>query len=132
VYPNAAMMAVHALAGRLTADDRHLDRAEALWDAVQPTFRAEAGGYHDSYQGTEDDYISLSTESYLVLALRLLSRERPDVRYDEGIATILSFIETRLYEPEEGITYHHWESDVRAGWYCTGCNFQLLYILLFR
>jgi hypothetical protein len=130
VYPNAAMMAVHALAGRLSGDAWHLDRAESLFDAVQPLWRPEAGGYHDSYQGTGDDYISLSTESYFILALQLLARERPDPRYLDAIDTLFSFIESRLYDPTTAIAYHHWEYAERADWYCTGCNFQLLYMLL--
>ncbi len=130
LYPNAAMMAVHVLAGRLAAEPEHLDRAEALFEAVQPLYRPEVGGFHSPYQGDSDDYISLSSQSYFLLALQLLRRERPDPRYDAAIDSIFSFIDERLYVPDDGITYHHWENGQHADWYCTGCNFQLLYSLL--
>lgn len=130
VYPQSAMMAVHALAGRLTGDATHLDRAEALFDAIAPAYLPEIGAYHDAYQGTGDDYVSLSTTSYLLLALHLVSRERPDARYEEAIDGLLAFVEERLWAADESIAYHHWEYDMRADWYCTGCNFQLGYLLL--
>ena len=130
VYAQSAMMAVHALAGRLTGDAAHLDRAELLFEAIAPAYRAEIGAYHDPYQGTGDDYVSLSTTSYLLLALHLVARERPDARYDDAITELLGFIETRLWSVDDGVTYHHWEYGMRADWYCTGCNFQLAYILL--
>lgn len=130
VYAQSAMMAVHALAGRLSGEPAHLDRAEALFDAIAPAYRPEIGAYHDPYQGTGDDYVSLSTTSYLLLGLHLLSRERPDARYDAATAELLSFIEDRLWSVTDGIAYHDWEYGERADWYCTGCNFQLAYILL--
>jgi len=130
VYPQSAMMAVHALAGRLTGEAAHLDRAEALFDAIAPAYRPEIGAYHDAYQGTGDDYVSLSTTSYLLLALHLVARERPDPRYEDAIDELLGFIEEHLWAADESIAYHHWEYGMRADWYCTGCNFQLGYLLL--
>jgi hypothetical protein len=130
VYAQSAMMAVHALAGRLTGDVAHLDRAEALFDAIAPAYRPEIGAYHDAYQGTGEDYVSLSTTSYLLLALHLVSRERPDARYDDAIDELVAFIEERLWAPDESVAYHHWEYGQRADWYCTGCNFQLGHLLL--
>jgi hypothetical protein len=130
VYPQSAMMAVHALAGRLTGDAAQLDRAEALFAALAPVYRADIGAYHDSYQGTGDDYVSLSTTSYLLLALHLVARERPSPLYDDAIDGLVAFIEDRLWVPDDALAYHHWEFASRADWYCSGCNFQLAYILL--
>jgi len=130
LYPNAAMMAVHVLAGHLAGEPDQLDRAEALFEAVQPLYRPEVGGFHCPYQGDSDDYISLSSQSYFLLALQLLRRERPDPRYDAAIDSIFAFIDEHLYVPDDGIAYHHWENAEHADWYCTGCNFQLLYGLL--
>ena len=71
--------------------------------------------------------MSLSSQNYLVLALRLIAEETGDPRYLDEARAVLSFVETHLYW--HGMAWHHWENGARASWYCTGCNFQLLYDL---
>ncbi|MBI5502645.1 MAG: hypothetical protein HY907_20535 [Deltaproteobacteria bacterium] len=127
LYPNVAMMIVWTLAHRLTGDAAYLARAEALFDAIQPLRLAALGGYHSLYSSTVPDYVSLSSQNYLVFALRFLDEETGNPRYREEATAILEFIASHLYS--NGMAWHHWESDARASWYCTGCNFQLLYDL---
>ena len=127
LYPNVAMMIVWTLAHRMTGDPGHLARAEALFDAIQPLRLGLLGAYHSLYSSTVPDYVSLSSQNYLVFGLRFLDEETANPRYAAEAATILDFVTTRLYS--NGMAWHHWESDARASWYCTGCNFQLLYDL---
>jgi hypothetical protein len=129
LYPNVAMTIVWTLAHRLTGDPEHLARAEALYDAIQPLRLAfaDAAAYHSLYSSSVPDYVSLSSQNYLVFALRFLDEETRDPRYLAEARSILSFVESHLYW--HGMAWHHWENDARATWYCTGCNFQLLYDL---
>ena len=127
LYPNVAMMIVWTLAHRLTGDAAQLARAEALFDAIQPLRLDPLGAYHSLYSSSVPDYASLSSQNYLIFALRFLDEESGDPRYREEATTILSFIESHLYW--NGMAWHHWENGTRATWYCTGCNFQLLYDL---
>ena len=121
------MMIVWTLAHRMTGDPAQLARAEALFDAIQPLRLDALGGYHSLYSSTVPDYVSLSSQNYLVFGLRFLDEETANPRYAAEAATILEFVSTRLYS--NGMAWHHWENDARASWYCTGCNFQLLYDL---
>jgi len=127
LYPNVAMMIVWTLAHRMTGDAAHLARATALYDALQPLRLDALGAYHSLYSSTVPDYVSLSSQNYLVFALRFLDEETGDPRYMLEANTILSFIESHLLWNR--MAWHHWENDARATWYCTGCNFQLLYDL---
>ena len=127
LYPNVAMMLVHTLTHRLTGDAGELDEARALLTAIEPLRVAEVGAYHSPYQGEADDYISLSSQNYLTMALIYLFDETGDAALLEAATAEIDFIQEFLLH--EGIAYHHWENSERAGWYCTGCNFQLLFVL---
>jgi hypothetical protein len=127
LYPNVAMMLVWTLAHRLTGEAGHLARAEALFEAIQPLRLEALGAYHSLYSSSVPDYVSLSSQNYLVLALMQLAEETGDANYVDEATTLLRFIESNLYW--NGMAWHHWESGARATWYCSGCNFQLLYDL---
>lgn len=129
LYPNVAMMIVWTLAHRLTGESSYRERAEALFAAIQPLRLAFAGdaAYHSLYSSSVPDYVSLSSQNYLVLALRFLAEETGDPAYLDEARVVLSFVESHLYW--HGMAWHHWENGARASWYCTGCNFQLLYDL---
>jgi hypothetical protein len=127
LYPNVAMMIVWTLAYRHTGDPAHLARAEALFDAIQPLRLDPLGAYHSLYSSSVPDYVSLSSQNYLVFGLQFLDEDSGDPRYLEEATTILNFVQSHLYD--NGMAWHHWENAERATWYCTGCNFQLLYDL---
>ncbi len=127
LYPNVAMILVHALAHRSTGDSFHLDRARALITAIEALWLPEVEAYHSPYQGEGNDYVSLSSQNYTAIALLFLFDETGDAELLEAVRGRVDFIESSLYS--EGVAYHHWEHGERADWYCPGCNFQLLYVL---
>lgn len=127
LYPNVAMMIVWTLASAATGDYAYLSRAERLFGAIAPLKLEEIGAYHSIYSSSVPDYVSLSSQNYLMLALYLLYLETENRMYVEEALEILGFIETHLYY--NGMAWHHWENSSRANWYCSGCNFQLLYTI---
>ncbi|MBV6506417.1 MAG: hypothetical protein ILNGONEN_01994 [Syntrophorhabdaceae bacterium] len=126
LYPNAAMMLVHSLAYHVTRDDHHLNMARSLLPAIAPLFRPELDAY--LYRKSDpNEYISLSSHNYLALALLHLFDETQDGTYLRKAQRTVDFIITRLYN--NGIVYHDLRNNVRANYYCTGCNFQFLFVL---
>lgn len=126
LYPNAAMMLVHSLAYHVTRDDHHLKMARSLLPAMAPLFRPELDAY--LYRKSDpNEYISLSSHNYLTLALLQLFDETQDPTYMRKAQRTVDFIITRLYN--NGIVYHDLRNNVRANYYCTGCNFQFLFVL---
>jgi hypothetical protein len=130
LYPNVAMMAAHALAHRVTGDAFHLERAEALYAAIQPLYLPDVGGYHSSYSSSAPDYVTLSSTNYLVLALLFLWQESGDGRHRDTAIDQLRFVGDVFFDAQTRIVYHDWEDGARADWYCAGCQFQHAYVLL--
>ncbi|MFH1436374.1 MAG: hypothetical protein ABIJ56_11705 [Pseudomonadota bacterium] len=127
LYPNVAMMIVWTLAHALTGEAEHLARAEHQFDAIAPLKLEDIGGYHSLYSSSVPDYVSFSSQNYLIFALYLLYLETEDEKYRDEALSVLKFIEDYLYSG--GMVWHHWENEMRANWYCSGCNFQFLYVL---
>lgn len=126
LYPNAAMMLVHSLAYHVTRDDHHLKMARSLLPAIAPLFKPELDAY--LYRKSDpSEYISLSSHNYLALALLHLFDETQDGTYLHTAQRTVDFIIKRLYN--NGIVYHDLRNNVRATYYCTGCNFQFLFVL---
>lgn len=126
LYPSAAMMLVHTLAYHVTGDEHHLDLARSLLPAIAPLFRPELDTYSDR-ESDPNEYVSLSSHNYLALALLHLFDETQDPTYMHKAQRTVDFIIKRLYN--NGIVYHDLRNNVRATYYCTGCNFQFLFVL---
>jgi hypothetical protein len=126
LYPNAAMMLVHSLAYHISGDDHHLEMARSMLAAIAPLFRSELDTYLDR-ESDPNEYISLSSHNYLALALLHLFDETQDGTYLHTAQRTVDFIIKRLYN--NGIVYHDLRNNLRATYYCTGCNFQFLFVL---
>ena len=139
LYPNVMMILVQLRLYELTGDAAHLERAVAVGHAIAPLKHEERGGYRSPYSAeymgaTTDDYSTLSSQNYLVLALLLLHRHtREPLWFDEAMS-VVTFLRTRLYDAEQHRLLHHWMDGRIAQpedreYFCSGCNLQLLYVL---
>jgi hypothetical protein len=78
LYPNVAMIAFASRLYELTKDEQYKTRALALYDAIQPLkLTTNPTRYYSAYSAMEmgaktRDYSTLSSQSYLSLALMLL------------------------------------------------------------
>lgn len=126
LYPNVSMMLVHSLAYHFSKDAHHIEMAQSLLAAIEPLFLPGIDAYrYRDHDGS--NYVSLSSHNYLTLALIQLFTETGDNMYLDKAKRTVDFILNRLYR--DGIVHHHLENDQRSGRYCTGCNFQFLFIL---
>ncbi|MFC1889503.1 hypothetical protein ACFL4G_07080 [Thermodesulfobacteriota bacterium] len=139
LYPNAIMILVLNRLYELTGERHYLDRAELVYDGIQPLRIAGLGFYRSpysqEYQGAQsDEYSTLSSQNYLALGLMLTYRNTGDDRYLADVLSILDHVNALLYDAREGKILHHW-IDGRAAlpddpdYFCSGCNLQTLYIL---
>lgn len=126
LYPNVAMMLVHSLAYHASKDAHHLEIARSLLAAIEPLFLTAIDAYRSRARGGYD-YVTLSSHNYLALALISLYNETGDAIYLNKARRTIDFILKRLYS--EGIVYHDLTNNQRSSAYCTGCNFQFLFIL---
>ena len=81
-----------------------------------------------------DDYSTLSSTNYTMLAMALLYQETGHQSYRDEIDMLLGFVENYLWVEADGCVYHHWMDGALAEptdpeYYCVGCNLQLLYII---
>lgn len=139
LYPNVAMMIASVRMNQATGDAAYLERAEEVYQAIQVLKYDDRPGYFSPYSaasmGAEsEDYSTLSSTNYTLLALALLNEETGQEVYREEIDTLVSFVEDYLWLEGEGQIIHHWMDGRQAvpedpEYYCIGCNLQLLYIL---
>ena len=137
LYPNATMMLAYGRALQLTGDARYQERIEAIFAGIQPLRAASGDHYHSPYSREEsgavdEDYATLSSQNYLMIALWLAYQGTGELRYLEELHAILGWIESHLFV--DGVLKHHWvngrTADARDGYdFCSGCNLQTLYIL---
>lgn len=135
LYPNVMQMLAHVRAYQLTDDTQYLDRAIELYAAIQP-LKLE-GRYRSPYSAAvmgaqTDDYTTLSSQNYTMLALSQLYAVTGDDRYRTETIEILAFLESHLLQDSQVL--HHWMDGEIAQpddetYYCSGCNLQLLYII---
>lgn len=81
-----------------------------------------------------EDYSTLSSQNYTMMALALLFRETQEAAYRDEITDIAAFIEEYLLV--DGRLLHHWMDGKVAvpddpEYFCTGCNLQFLFVAFF-
>jgi hypothetical protein len=103
VYPNVAMMAMHARLFQLTGEPKYKERARSLYDAIQPAkLPASPVRYYSQYSADAmgaktRDYSTLSEHNYITLALYLLYQLTADRRFVEEADSIVDAMSTELY-----------------------------------
>jgi len=129
-YPNAIMIIALCRAFQVTGDQAYLDRAMAVAETVEARLLVEPlGGYYGA-QGSYDTYMALSNNNYLIQALLFLAEVSGETIYLERVHRTIGFVEQYLCEPGEGICYHDLRRGHRMDWFCSGCNWQILYNIL--
>jgi hypothetical protein len=138
LYPNSMMINVLNRLYEQTGTPGYLDRAEEVLGGIQ-ALRDDQGYYRSPYSavymGAEtEDYSTLSSQNYLVLAHLLLYQNTQNEAYLEGARSILTFLSESLYDADQGKVLHHWIDGHIAQaddpeYFCSGCNLQLLYVI---
>jgi hypothetical protein len=141
LYPNTMMILVLNRYHESTGLVEPLQRAESIFYAIQPLKNTARGGYNSPYSAavmgaTTDDFTTLSSQNYLLLALSILYRNTDDQRYLDEAMEVFDFIRNRLYDQDNGIILHHWIDGRPAlpedpEYVCSGCNLQFLYAVWF-
>jgi len=137
VYQYSNVTAIQALvrAYRLTGRTFYLDRAETVAAGLEVLFSEEYGAYFASDEScpraphSGEEYIALSGQNYAIYDDLLLFRETGNDEYQRRALTLFDFARDVLFVEEENICFHDIQHGVLAEWYCTGCNWQLLYNL---
>ena len=139
LYPNSTMLILLMRLHELTGKAKYLERAELVYEGIQPLKYGSMGFYRSPYsevaEGAEtDEYSTLSSQNYLMMGLATLYQETQDPMYLEDIFQILDHIYLRLYDEEEHKILHHWIDGRVAtvndpSYFCSGCNLQTLFIL---
>ncbi|MBN2498525.1 MAG: hypothetical protein JXR96_28295 [Deltaproteobacteria bacterium] len=107
LYPNITMIILHARLYQLTAGPEHLERALTTYQGMQPlkvTIESGWAGpgryrspYSAEYMGAQsDDYSTLSSQNYLMLALMLLYQVTGETAFLEEMDSVLDFLEGYL------------------------------------
>jgi uncharacterized protein YyaL (SSP411 family) len=139
LYPNVAMMIASVRMFQASGEAAYLERAEEVYQAIQVLKYDDRPGYFSPYSAEvmgaqTDDYTTLSSTNYTLLALALLNEETGQQAYRDELDELVVFIEEYLWLEGEGQIIHHWMDGRQAipedpEYYCIGCNLQLLYIL---
>ncbi len=107
LYPNVTLIMLNVRLFQLTGEQAYLDRALDTHAGIQPLRVDEASGlagpgryrspYSADVEGAEtDDYTTLSSQNYLMMALMLLHQVTGDPAYLHETDAVLDFIETCL------------------------------------
>ena len=134
-YLYSNVTAIHALvrAWRLTGDARYLDRAERVAEGLETIRSDEYGGYLASDERFRraphagEAYIALSAQNYVIFADLLLYEATGAEVYLDRALTLFDFIFETLWVDSKKLCYHDIQHGRLADWYCTGCNWQVLY-----
>lgn len=137
LYPNITMMLAYGRLFALTGEAEWLARIEAIHAGIEPLRDPAGDHFHSPYSAeymgaTDEDYVTLSSQNYLMLALWTAHIATGDVKWLADIDVVLGFYESHLLEG--GRILHHWMNGRIAipddpEYYCTGCNLQALYVL---
>lgn len=138
LYPSITVMLAQARAYALTGDPLHLDRYRAAHAGIQPLLDPDGDHYYSPYSAEsmgalDEDYSTLSSQNYLMMALLAGYEATGDEALLEELDRIMGFVASNLLE--DGRILHHWMNGMRAQPtdeypYCLGCNLQSLYLLL--
>ena len=138
LYPNITMMLALAEATLATGDLSYVAHAQEVYEGIEPLRAASGDHFHSPYSAEsmgalDEDYSTLSSQNYLILALFSMYLVTGEESLLIEIDIILTFIEDNLIEG--GRILHHWMNGAKASPedpydYCLGCNMQTLYILL--
>ena len=140
LYPNITFMLSYARMYQETGEEEFLEAFYRTYDGIEPLRAASGDHFHSPYSfesmgATDEDYSTLSSQNYLMLALLSAYQSTGDKALLDEVNTILTFIETHLMDGD--LITHHW-IDGRAAnhedpwFFCMGCNLQTLYILVVR
>jgi uncharacterized protein YyaL (SSP411 family) len=127
LLPNAMMIIDLLQAHALTPEPSYLSRAEEVAGGLDALWDDKRGAYFASSEQTGDDaYESLSTNSYVALALLRLAKATDKPAYRDRALKVFDFINHDLYA--DGVIYHHLYQGRRATGdiWCTGCNWRVL------
>ena len=137
LYPNATMIIANGLAYKLTGEQIYLTHALAVHEAISSLWDAEKKCYRSPYSAEfmgaqTEEYITLSSQNYTIMALAILYEITADDSLLEEINGIVKFVKDYLYV--DGKIYHHWMDGRLAistdpEYFCTGCNLQFLYVI---
>jgi len=138
LYPSITVMLALARAYALTGDPVHKYRYRVAYAGIQP-LKAPAGDHYyspysaESMGALDDDYSTLSSQNYLMMALLAGYEVTGDADLLEELGRIMGFVDSHLLE--DGRILHHWMNGKIAQPtdefpYCLGCNLQTLYLLL--
>lgn len=138
LYQYSNVTAIQALvrAHHLTGEQAYLTRAVTIIESLEGLFSPEYGGYFasdESYRQAPhhgEEYIALSGQNYTIFADLLLYQFTGDEIHQERALRLFDFAEKKLFIQHERLCYHDLQHGVLADWYCTGCNWQLLYNIL--
>lgn len=136
-YQYSNVTAIQALlrAYRLTGLAAYLDRAETVAAGLESLFSDEYGAYFAADESfpqaphSGEEYIALSGQNYAIYDDLLLFQATGDEVYQQRALTLFDFARDVLFVEEEDICFHDIQHGDLAAWYCTGCNWQLLYNL---
>ena len=137
LYPTITMMLAHARGYALTGDPLYLARFEEAHAGIQPLKDPAGDHYYSPYSAesmgaTDEDYSTLSSQNYLMMALLAGYEATGDTDMLDELDALMGFVADNLLE--DGRILHHWMNGMRAQEtdpypYCLGCNLQSLYIL---
>ncbi len=138
LYPNVMMMLCYCRMYQATGESLHVDKAETLFQAIQPLKDSERPGYWSPYSAeymgaVTDDYSTLSSQNYLMFALGLLNQVTGKEAYCSERKEVILFVEEYLFDSEHNRLLHHWMDGQIAQptdpeYFCSGCNLQYLYM----
>jgi hypothetical protein len=138
LYPNVMMMLCYCRLYQATGEPGILEKAEALFEAIQPLKLGDRPGYRSPYSAlhmgaTTDDYSTLSSQNYLMFALALLNRTTGKAVYCSELRDVRRFVQDYLFDAAQARLLHHWIDGHIARpedpeYFCSGCNLQFLYM----
>jgi hypothetical protein len=105
LYPNVSMIIANLRMYQLTGEAPYLERAQATHDAIQDLRLDDGPGYvryrspysQEDMGAQTDDYSTLSSQNYTLLALLLFYEVTDDARYVVEYDGIVRFLADHLY-----------------------------------
>ncbi|MBW2455405.1 MAG: hypothetical protein JRI68_12875 [Deltaproteobacteria bacterium] len=116
LYPNITMIILWARLAQQAGDPAHVQRARSIYQAIQPLkVSNDADGsvrYRSPYSATlmgaqTDDYSTLSSQNYLMLALMLLYETTGEAAFVDETDGVLDMLSTQLYGQWCFSDFHH-------------------------